>query len=102
MKHDVDAVIAGNIRLLRRFHGLTMHDLGKMLAEGLGRPYSPQTMSWWEVNHRPCRVDELMALCKIFEVPLADMLSPMGIAVKHDPESLEWLEYVKGLDHDQP
>lgn len=91
-----DHVVALNMKLFRQTVSLTMKQVGGQLAHFTGQTYTPQSISYWEnsagkENARPCSAQELIGLSRIFDVPVASLVTV--------PDNDEWMAApVRGVD----
>lgn len=69
---DLEAVVGGRVRALREAQGLSQAQLGQRMGE-LGFPMEQPTVYKLEKGARPIRLNELAALCIIFDVPIESM-----------------------------
>ncbi|MER7363608.1 helix-turn-helix domain-containing protein [Nonomuraea wenchangensis] len=77
----MNQLVAHNITYWRRQHGWTQSELGKRLREGTSKPWTKASVSaaersWDGKRVRKFDADELLALAKALEVPLAALFLP--------------------------
>ncbi len=85
---DLEAVVGGRVRALREAQGLSQAQLGQRMGE-LGFPMEQPTVYKLEKGARPIRLNELAALCIVFDVPIESMWR--GTEDDGDPEYQEAL-----------
>lgn len=81
--------VAENVRRLRKERGWTQSELGQRLGT-FGFPMQQTTVTKLEAGERPIRLDEVLALARLFDVKVEDLYSP-PIHVREDVD-VEGLE----------
>jgi transcriptional regulator with XRE-family HTH domain len=85
----IEEIIGQRIRERREEIGLSQSQLGRLLGEHLGRPWSRQTMSAVEAGDRNFVAAELVTLAHTLEVSVGHLLTP--------PPDAETVEIVPGI-----
>jgi transcriptional regulator with XRE-family HTH domain len=67
-------LVGARTRMLRRERGLKQEELGRLVAQDLGRPWPKQTVSAIEQGRRECSAAELVALARALGAPVARFL----------------------------
>lgn len=81
MENPYAAMVAENVRVLRKERGLGLADLSARLAE-LGRPLSLKVLSKMELGDRGIDVDDLVALAGALDVTPERLLMPPRLATE--------------------
>lgn len=82
-----DTFIA-TMRKIRKSLGLTQAELAAHVSEHLGRTIDGPTMTRIETGQRPLKLDEAVAIAKVLQVPLCEML-PAEFTITEELAALE-------------
>jgi transcriptional regulator with XRE-family HTH domain len=114
----IGRVVAGNLRVLRRFRGWSQRQVAENLAPYIGGELTGAAISQWEDGRNPGQsvrrfsISELWAFCKVFEVNLASLLLP-GAGMGNAPDGVDmpdlfgesyfsvWEDCFAGIDVDE-
>ena len=80
---DIKQIIAQNLIILRKKHGLTQNELAKKLD------YSDNTVSRWECAELSPSIETLQKISEIYSIPLASLFEENAVKIVDKQEKFE-------------
>ncbi len=82
--YELRRIVAGNLRDNRIRHGWTLEQLATMLSPFLGLLRTSTISAWESARHdghkKAFTVEELFAICKVFDLTIAELIGPPPIS----------------------
>lgn len=89
---EVRRIIASNIQRFRKTKGLSVDEVGAHVGK------SGKTISAWEVGRGQPDADDLITLCRLFDVDIADFYGEFSSTEQLTETESELVHIYRGLD----